>query len=141
MASPPPARGGRGASQRLRVRHSDVGGGGAGPPGPSPALLPDHRRFSIRGRVYPAILPARGHAVSGKVLKELTDRELHVFDMFEDEEMHRRNHSPTRIAYIWGNERDPDDLHGEWDFEEWRKVHLKDYLEMTEEFMQELGQF
>jgi len=43
-------------------------------------------------------------------------------------------------AYIWGNEGDPD-LYGEWDYEEWRKVHLKDYLEMTREFMEELGQF
>ncbi|PWZ24745.1 AIG2-like protein D [Zea mays] len=59
---------------------------GRAPPSSSPALLPDHRRFSLRGRVYPAILPARGHAVSGKVIQGLTDRELHVFDMFEDEE-------------------------------------------------------
>ncbi|CAD6248119.1 unnamed protein product [Miscanthus lutarioriparius] len=121
---------------------------GRAPPS-SPALLPDHRRFSIRGRVYPAILPGRGHAVSGKVLKELTDRELHVFDMFEDEEYVKTTVEVSLIdapekslayAYIWGNERDPD-LYGEWDFEEWRKVHLEDYLEMTQEFMQELGQF
>jgi gamma-glutamylcyclotransferase (GGCT)/AIG2-like uncharacterized protein YtfP len=39
---------------------------GRAPPS-SPALLPGHRRFSLRGRVYPAILPARGHAVNGKV--------------------------------------------------------------------------
>ena len=44
---------------------------GRAPPS-SPALLPDHRRFSIRGRVYPAILPARGHAVSGKVRVRLS---------------------------------------------------------------------
>ena len=44
---------------------------GRAPPS-SPALLPDHRRFSIRGRVYPAILPTRGHAVSGKVRVRLS---------------------------------------------------------------------
>lgn len=33
------SRGDRGASQRLRVRHADGGGGGACPPGPRPALL------------------------------------------------------------------------------------------------------
>lgn len=72
-------------------------------------------------------------------------------------------------AYIWANESDPD-LYGEWDYEvwlsvcyrmifmfrcvylngihvpicglqEWRKVHLKDYLEMTRKFMDEIGQF
>ena len=39
---------------------------GRAPPS-SPALLPGHRRFSLRGRVYPAILPVPGHAVNGKV--------------------------------------------------------------------------
>ncbi|AQK68397.1 AIG2-like protein [Zea mays] len=94
---------------------------GRAPPSSSPALLPDHRRFSLRGRVYPAILPARAHAVSGKVIQGLTDRELHVFDMFEDEE-----YVKTTV---------------EVSLTEWRKVHLKYYLEMTREFMLELGQF
>ncbi|WVZ77943.1 hypothetical protein U9M48_025730 [Paspalum notatum var. saurae] len=118
-------------------------------PPSSPAVLHDHRRFSLRGRVYPAILPVRGHAVNGKVLRGLTDRELHVLDMFEDEEYVKTNVEVSladasgkslAYAYIWGNQSDPD-LYGDWDFEEWRKMHLKDYLEMTQEFMQELGQF
>ncbi|KAK8461757.1 hypothetical protein SEVIR_1G089200v4 [Setaria viridis] len=120
---------------------------GRAPPS-SPAHLPGHRRFSLRGRVYPAILPARAHAVNGKVIKGLTDRELHVFDLFEDEEYVKRTvevsltdtlERSLAYAYIWGNEGDPD-LYGEWDYEEWRKVHLKDYLEMTREFMDEVGQ-
>ncbi|KAG2655945.1 AIG2-like protein D [Panicum virgatum] len=121
---------------------------GRAPPS-SPALLPGHRRFSLRGRVYPAILPVPDHAVSGKVFRGLTDRELHVFDLFEDEEYVKKtvevsladtSEKSLAYAYIWGNEGDPD-LYGEWDYEEWRKVHLKDYLEMTREFMEELGQF
>ncbi|KAJ1277856.1 hypothetical protein BS78_04G035300 [Paspalum vaginatum] len=123
---------------------------GRAPPS-SPAVLPDHRRFSLRGRVYPAILPVRGHAVNGKVLRGLTDRELHVLDMFEDEEYVKTtvevslpvsdaSGKSLAFAYVWGNQSDPD-LYGDWDFEEWRKVHLKDYLEMTQEFMQELGRF
>ncbi|KAL6629815.1 hypothetical protein ACP70R_029580 [Stipagrostis hirtigluma subsp. patula] len=120
---------------------------GRAPPA-SPALLPDHRRFSIRGRVYPAILPVPGGAVHGKVFRGITDEELHVFDKFEDEEYARKTvevslaDSSEKLlvfAYIWGNESDPN-LYGEWDFEEWRKVHLKDYLEMTREFMEELEQ-
>jgi gamma-glutamylcyclotransferase (GGCT)/AIG2-like uncharacterized protein YtfP len=39
---------------------------GRAPP-TSPALLPDHQRFSIKGRVYPAILPVPGTKVNGKV--------------------------------------------------------------------------
>ena len=42
-------------------------------------------------------------------------------------------------AYIWGNVDDPD-LYGEWDFDEWKKVHLKDYITMTQDFREELEQ-
>ncbi|CAL5060340.1 unnamed protein product [Urochloa decumbens] len=149
MAAPPPAAAATGphsvfvygtlmAEEVVRVLL------GRAPPS-SPALLPGHRRFSLRGRVYPAILPAPGYAVSGKVFMGLTNRELHVFDMFEDEEYVKKTVEDTlekslAYAYIWGNEGDPD-LYGEWDYEEWRKVHLKDYLEMTQEFMDEIGQF
>ncbi|KAK3155990.1 hypothetical protein QOZ80_2AG0101390 [Eleusine coracana subsp. coracana] len=117
-------------------------------PPSSPATLPDHQRFSIKGRVYPAILPVQGKHVNGKVFKDLTDRELDVFDIFEDEEYVREtvevsltdsSEKLLAYAYIWANASDPD-LCGEWDFQEWRKVHLKDYLEMTQEFMDELEQ-
>uniref|UniRef100_A0A453NA23 Putative gamma-glutamylcyclotransferase n=1 Tax=Aegilops tauschii subsp. strangulata TaxID=200361 RepID=A0A453NA23_AEGTS len=37
-------------------------------PPSSPALLPNHQRLSIRGRVYPAILPVDGSKVPGKGL-------------------------------------------------------------------------
>ena len=76
MASPPPVAAAAGphsvfvygtlmAEEVVRVLL------GRAPPS-SPAILADHRRFSIRGRVYPAILPARGHAVSGKVRVRLS---------------------------------------------------------------------
>ncbi|XP_062224097.1 AIG2-like protein D [Phragmites australis] len=150
MASPPPASAAGGphnvfvygtlmAEEVVRVLL------GRAPPS-SPALLPDHQRFSIKGRVYPTILPVNSHEANGKVFRGVTDRELNVFDMFEDEEYVRKtvevsladtSEKLLAFAYIWGNESDPD-LYGEWDFEAWRKVHLKDYLEMTKEFMEEL---
>ncbi|TVU33473.1 hypothetical protein EJB05_25293 [Eragrostis curvula] len=192
MASPPPAPAATGpnsvfvygtlmAEEVVRILLSCI-------PPSAPALLPNHQRFSIKGRVYPAILPVQGQQVNGKVFKDLTDRELEVFDLFEDEEYVRKTvevsltvsaFQPCRhnliahfisnsgtlffiiiiscvvqlmedvwnfqdtsekllvYAYIWVNPSDPD-LFGEWDFEEWRKVHLKDYLEMTQEFMDEL---
>ncbi|XP_040247950.2 AIG2-like protein D isoform X3 [Aegilops tauschii subsp. strangulata] len=67
-------------------------------PPSSPALLPNQYvracalrstppgRLSIRGRVYPAILPVDGSKVPGKVWQGITDRELDVLDIFEDEE-------------------------------------------------------
>uniref|UniRef100_A0A453NA39 Putative gamma-glutamylcyclotransferase n=1 Tax=Aegilops tauschii subsp. strangulata TaxID=200361 RepID=A0A453NA39_AEGTS len=75
--------------QRVRLRHPDGGGGRARPPRPRPAVLPrapPQPRLSIRGRVYPAILPVDGSKVPGKVWQGITDRELDVLDIFEDEE-------------------------------------------------------
>ncbi|VAI55194.1 unnamed protein product [Triticum turgidum subsp. durum] len=121
-------------------------------PPSSPALLPNQyvrpQRLSIRGRVYPAILPVDGSKVPGKVWKGITDRELDVLDIFEDEQYVREtvgisltDSADTMIAYtyIWGNVDDPD-LYGEWDFDEWKKVHLKDYFTMTQDFKEELEQ-
>ena len=117
-------------------------------PSSSPAVLPNHQRFSIKRRVYPAILPVDGKEVSGKVFKGITGRELNVLDIFEDEEYVKRtveisltdtSEKLLAYAYIWGNQDDPD-LYGEWDFEEWKRVHLEDYVKMTQEFMEELEQ-
>ncbi|XP_020155073.1 AIG2-like protein D isoform X1 [Aegilops tauschii subsp. strangulata] len=128
-------------------------------PPSSPALLPNQYvracalrstppgRLSIRGRVYPAILPVDGSKVPGKVWQGITDRELDVLDIFEDEEYVREtvgisladSADMIAYAYIWGNVDDPD-LYGEWDFDEWKKVHLKDYITMTQDFREELEQ-
>ncbi|CAL9768090.1 unnamed protein product [Musa acuminata subsp. burmannicoides] len=115
-------------------------------PPSSPAILHNYHRFSIKGRVYPAILPIDCKNVAGEVLRGITDQELDVLDSFEDVEYERRavevslvDNSEKLIvdAYIWGNKDDPN-LYGEWDFEEWKRLHLEDYLVMTTEFMEEL---
>ncbi|XP_016726399.1 AIG2-like protein D isoform X2 [Gossypium hirsutum] len=58
-------------------------------PTSSAALLNGFHRFSIKGRVYPAILPVRNRHVSGRVLMGITDPELHILDEFEDVEYQR----------------------------------------------------
>ncbi|KAL3587268.1 hypothetical protein D5086_014135 [Populus alba] len=58
-------------------------------PQSSPAILNGYHRFSIKGRVYPAILPAENKKVSGKVLHGITDPELYILDEFEDVEYER----------------------------------------------------
>ncbi|XP_058113505.1 AIG2-like protein D [Magnolia sinica] len=117
-------------------------------PQSSPALLNGYHRFSIKGRVYPAILPIENKKVTGRVLLGITDPELHVLDTFEDVEYERENVEISLIdgseklqvhAYVWGNKNDPS-LHGEWDFEEWRRLHMADFLRMTVGFMDELEQ-
>ncbi|KAF8036701.1 hypothetical protein BT93_C2420 [Corymbia citriodora subsp. variegata] len=117
-------------------------------PPSSPALLPDFHRFSIRGRVYPAILPLPKHTVSGKVLMGITVPELEVLDTFEDVEYTRTTVQVTLLdtsdkleaeAYVWSNKHDPN-LHGDWNFEEWKQKHMDDFLKMTVGFMEELEQ-
>ncbi|XP_020090139.1 AIG2-like protein D isoform X1 [Ananas comosus] len=117
-------------------------------PPSSHASLNGYHRFSIKGRVYPAILPVESKKVTGKVLMGITDPELVVLDTFEDVEYLRRtveisliDSSETLLAdtYVWGNQDDPD-LYGDWDFEEWKRLHMKDFLAMTKGFMEELEQ-
>ncbi|KAM3213261.1 hypothetical protein ACQJBY_065952 [Aegilops geniculata] len=128
-------------------------------PASSPALLANHHRFNIKDRIYPAILPVESKKVTGKVIMGISDAELIVLDAFEDFEYVRRrvqisltmmllkeslalqDTSETMHAdtYVWSDAEDPD-LYGEWDFEEWKRVHMKDFLTMTLGFMDGLEQ-
>uniref|UniRef100_A0A1J3I6B2 Putative gamma-glutamylcyclotransferase n=1 Tax=Noccaea caerulescens TaxID=107243 RepID=A0A1J3I6B2_NOCCA len=111
------------------------------------AILPDFHRFSIKGRVYPAILPAEADKVSGKVLFGITDDELYILDEFEDIEYTRENvqvlltdtsEKLQTKTYVWANKDDPD-LYGTWDFEEWKQLHMEGFLKMTKEFSEEMN--
>ncbi|XP_075506050.1 AIG2-like protein D [Primulina tabacum] len=111
-----------------------------------PAILPNYHRFSIKERVYPAIIPVENKKVVGKVLIGITPPELYILDTFEDAEYERKtvdvllNDSSEKLqveTYVWQNKTDPN-LYGEWDFEEWKQLHLKDFLKMTTEFKEEL---
>ncbi|KAK8465531.1 hypothetical protein PHAVU_009G103500 [Phaseolus vulgaris] len=84
-------------------------------PPTTPATLHDYHRFKIKGRVYPAILPVHNNKVNGRDKSE----KLQVY------------------AYVWANRNDPN-LYSEWDFEEWKQVHMNDFVKMTNGFMEEL---
>ncbi|XVE71405.1 hypothetical protein DITRI_Ditri10aG0147500 [Diplodiscus trichospermus] len=112
----------------------------------SSALLNGFRRFSIKGRVYPAILPVQNDRVIGRVLLGITDPELHILDEFEDVEYQRTDVEVSLLdssdklqahAYVWNNVNDPN-LYGDWDFEEWERVHKESFIKMTTGFMEEL---
>ncbi|KAG9443290.1 hypothetical protein H6P81_014630 [Aristolochia fimbriata] len=117
-------------------------------PRSSPAILNGYQRFSIKERIYPAIIPVENKQVPGKVLLELNDIELKVLDIFEDVEYGRHaveislagsfEKLPAQ-TYVWNNKDDPD-LFGDWDYEEWRQVHMEDFLKMAESFVEELEQ-
>ncbi|KAH9798470.1 GGACT domain-containing protein [Citrus sinensis] len=115
-------------------------------PQSSSAILPGYRRFSIKGRVYPAILPVENKHVTGRVLFGISDPELLVLDEFEDFEYQRTTADVSLVdtadklqvqTYVWTNKNDPN-LYGDWDFEEWRRLHMKDFVKMTAGFVEEL---
>ncbi|XP_062101172.1 AIG2-like protein D isoform X2 [Humulus lupulus] len=111
------------------------------------ALLNGFHRYSIKGRVYPAILPVENKKVSGRVLTGITEPELYILDTFEDDEYERHtvevsleDSSGKLLAhtYVWSSIDDPN-LYGEWDFEEWKQLHMKDFVVMTKGFVEELN--
>ncbi|XP_065850574.1 AIG2-like protein D [Euphorbia lathyris] len=117
-------------------------------PPSSAAILNDFHRFSIRGRVYPAILPVQNKRVTGRVLFGITDSELDILDTFEDVEYQRTtvdvsltdgSQKLQTYTYVWVDKNDPS-LFGEWDFEEWKRTHMDDFLKMTIGFVEELKQ-
>ncbi|KMZ61621.1 Protein AIG2 [Zostera marina] len=105
----------------------------------SPAILHNYHRYNVKDRLYPAVVPMETHQVVGKVLFDLTDLELNLLDLFEDYEYERLpaevtiSDSMEKITvdvYVWVNKTDPK-LHGEWNFQEWKEKHFKDFLQMT----------
>ncbi|KAK4558830.1 hypothetical protein RGQ29_008188 [Quercus rubra] len=117
-------------------------------PPSSSAILHSFHRFSIKGRVYPAILPVENKKVTGKVLFGITNPELDILDTFEDVEYERRTVEVSLMdsseklqahTYVWSDKNDPN-LYGVWDFEEWKPVHMNDFIKMTTGFVEELEQ-
>ncbi|KAL1337885.1 hypothetical protein HN51_032576 [Arachis hypogaea] len=117
-------------------------------PSSTPATLHGYHRFKIIGRVYPAILPVENKKVTGRVLHEITGVELDILDEFEDVEYNRSDAEVVLMdtseklqvhTYVWSDRNDPN-LYGEWDFEEWKQVHMNDFVKMTDAFMRESEQ-
>ncbi|CAM6091294.1 unnamed protein product [Calypogeia fissa] len=123
-------------------------------PPSSPAVVKDFHRYSIKGQVYPAVLPVKGSEVIGKVLFDLTDKELEVLDEFEDVDYFKKTVEPTLLdtkelnisiasplkanMYVWANSQDKN-LYGDWDYENWRTEHLEEYTKMCARFMDDLS--
>ncbi|KAL0557728.1 hypothetical protein IC582_006278 [Cucumis melo] len=116
-------------------------------PQSSSAVLHGYQRFSIRGRVYPAILPVENERVTGKVLFGITNPELYILDMFEDVEYEKSvveaslldgSEKLRALTYVWNNNRYPGFLYGEWNFEEWKQSRMDEFVQMTGRFVEEL---
>nr|XP_043638869.1 AIG2-like protein D [Erigeron canadensis] len=116
-------------------------------PQTSPAFLNGYHRFSIKGRVYPAISPVENSKVIGRVLIGLSAKELDILDEYEAEEYDKKlvdvylldtSEVLQAYTYVWGNSVDPD-LYGEWDFEDFKAAKLKDYVERTKRYVEEMA--
>ncbi|XP_026458272.1 AIG2-like protein C isoform X2 [Papaver somniferum] len=104
------------------------------------------KRFSIEGRIYPAILPVENAQVNGRVLLGITDSELDLLDKVEDVEYERSTVNVSLIdtlkrmqvyTYVWVDKNDPR-LDGEWNFEDWKRLHMNDLLKITTAYMEEI---
>ncbi|DBB07818.1 TPA: hypothetical protein ACH3X3_009227 [Trebouxia sp. C0006] len=108
-----------------------------------PATVKGYSRYRIRGRVYPAILPTTpSDELTGMVLCGLSEREFEILDEYEDEDYFRTKVTaleqdtgkevPADI-YVWKDSL-RSELYGTWDYDEFRRLHLKEYMVMCEGF-------
>ena len=120
----------------------------------APALLPGHTRYAARGRVYPGMVPnpAPGASVRGRLLFELDEGEIRVFDAFEGDEYVKTKvtalHLPSNDAtdgptvqadaYLWCAPRS-ELTEWRWDYEAWVAADLERYAKMCAQFAAELN--
>ncbi|CAA7055377.1 unnamed protein product [Microthlaspi erraticum] len=108
------------------------------------ATLPGFKMLSLKGRLYPCIVPSEEGDVHGKVLTGLNDKELKNLDTCEGNEYERVTVGAVRDdnfdkmpvkTYIWINKDDPE-MDGEWDFEEWKRLHMKKFINTYKDIME-----
>lgn len=107
------------------------------------ATVKGYSRYRIQGRVYPAILPTLpSDELTGMVLCGLSEQEFHILDEYEDEDYYRTQATAHRQdtgedipadIYCWKDSL-RDLLYGSWDYEEFRRLHLKEYMAMCQGF-------
>jgi len=106
------------------------------------AVLNGYRRFSLNGRLYPAIKPNPGGTVRGRVIL-VAASEISKLDYFEADEYLRReekvlepNSGEERTVQVYvGRQFIYHDMNGEWDFENFEREHLAEFLGDTEEYL------
>lgn len=79
---------------------------------------------------------------------DLTIPELDILDVFEDVEYVRNlvevslvenTEKVQAFTYVWDDKDDPN-LYGDWNFDEWKQLHMDEFLNMTKDFMEEFEQ-
>ncbi|EFJ46914.1 hypothetical protein VOLCADRAFT_105355 [Volvox carteri f. nagariensis] len=115
-------------------------------PTSKPAALKGYTRYKVKGQVFPAIVPSTAESkVEGKVLLDLSDKELEVLDVYESEEYYRATVMPVledgseikADVYVWKDQYRQLLLAEDWSFEQFMREHHERYLDMTRKFAEE----
>jgi len=105
------------------------------------AHISGFHRYRIKLNHYPGIHPKQGGKVYGLLLSGITDAELQLLDIFEEEgdeylrHLHQVTCDPSNeqtTAYVYVYNHDLDQLYGEWDY----KTH---FLPMENEYLGEIS--
>ncbi|KFK33767.1 hypothetical protein AALP_AA5G057500 [Arabis alpina] len=108
------------------------------------AQLHGFHRYRLKGRLHPCISPSHTGVINGKVLTGLTDGQLENLDMIEGTEYERKTVEVVLTdtsekmqveTYVWANKDDPN-MYGEWDFEEWKRLHMDKFIEASKKFIE-----
>ncbi|XP_019099836.1 PREDICTED: protein AIG2 A-like [Camelina sativa] len=108
------------------------------------AQLHGYHLYRLKGRLHPCISPCENGVVNGKILTGLTDAHLENLGMIEGDDYVTKTVEVVLTdtcekmdvkTCVWANKDDPD-MYGEWDFEEWKRLHMEKFIEASKKFME-----
>ncbi|MEQ8288454.1 MAG: gamma-glutamylcyclotransferase family protein [Gammaproteobacteria bacterium] len=105
-----------------------------------PALLPGYRRYQIKNRVYPAIVPDESASTPGVLYNDINDEALALLDEFEDvlydrlQVVVQQEGKPVNAyAYVIAAKYMDRLASHDWDLSEFERQHLDYYLQRIEQ--------
>eukprot|EP01024_Parvocaulis_polyphysoides_P027178 TRINITY_DN24698_c0_g1_i1.p3 TRINITY_DN24698_c0_g1~~TRINITY_DN24698_c0_g1_i1.p3 ORF type:complete len:151 (+),score=20.63 TRINITY_DN24698_c0_g1_i1:35-487(+) len=111
------------------------------------ASLKGYRRYGVKQQVYPGIIPSTQNTVRGQVLYNMSSRELNMLDEYESDEYFREvvqvqingeDGLVDAFTYVWKPNLQSKLDGNNWDYENFRKRYLKDYLKDCEFWAEEI---
>ncbi|CAG9465766.1 unnamed protein product [Pedinophyceae sp. YPF-701] len=109
------------------------------------ATLTGYRRYGLRGRAYPGLVPESGASCTGTLITGLSEIEEFILDEYEDTDYYRKDVEVTTasgrtavaVAYVWKEEGE---CEGEWTLEDFQARDKPPYVAMVHEFKKEIDE-
>ena len=105
------------------------------------AMLSDYARFSVRGQVFPGVIPKQGEKVEGRIYFNLNETDLILLDTFEDYLYERRpvdvvcnNEIVTAQLYVVHEKYYSLLSPQPWDINTFTQDHMPNYLASCRKF-------